>query len=306
MKIQIKPFYFAIFMFVFSACEQDATVEPPKYDKKPFIVSLISPESQDIFAEIKYTQPYFGQQTLQDECILDAHVRIIDLTDPDTSEMPLQNSIGIYKTTQFEIKVVENHVYKLEVKTSNGRIFSALTTVPPKADLSQFKITYLKVGQPILDSSGKGPGGPGGPGVFYERNPFTLDYYYKGGLNKKFYMNMQFEAEMQNASNEILPVELVNRGNNDFYRSNDMGQIRVFLNRDFNSGFGVNGPWEVSRISGTVYTVDEAYKNYYLSQDNNSSGDFFSEPILMISNWSEGSIGFFGSYNFIKGTIYTK
>ncbi len=298
--------YYVLFTLFITACEQDTSLDPPKYDKKPFIVSLLCPESQDIFAEIKYTKPYFGPQSMQDEYLLDARVRLIDLTSPDTAEMLLQNSIGIYKTTQSEIKILENHEYCLEVQTSNGMVYVANSKVPPKADLSKFKVSYLNVGAPILDSSGRGPGGPGGPGVVYERNPFTLEYYYNGNLAEKVYLNPQLEAQMQNSNGEILPVELMNRGENEFYESNSNGQIRVFLNRDFNSGFGLNGPWDVSSISGTVYTVDEAYKNYYISQNNDLDLNFFSEPVLMISNWSEGAIGFFGSYNFVTGIVYKK
>ena len=111
---------------------------------------------------------------------------------------------------------------------------------------------------------------------------------------------------MENSNGQILPVEIVSRGENEFYGVNSEGKIRVYSNRDFNSGFGVNGPWEVKQIAGYIYTVDGPYRNFYVSQNNDLSGDFFSEPTIMISNWSEGAIGFFGSYNFINGTIYKK
>jgi len=297
---------FILFVIGFVSCEQDTNVEPPKYIKKPNINCFLCPESSDIFAELKFTKPYFGVQTNGDEYILDAHVSLIDLTDPDTSELILQNGSGIYKTTQTEIKIVENHHYLLVVKLSTGKVYYAESIVPPKLDMSKFYVSYLKVGTPILDSSGRGPGGPGGPGVVYERNPFTLEYYYTGYLNKKFYINPQFEAVMENSNGQFLPVEIVSRGDNEFYGVNSEGKIRVYSNRDFNSGFGLNGPWNVNEISGYVYTVDESYKNFYVSQNNDLSDGFFSEPTIMISNWSEGAIGFFGSYNFVSGVIYKK
>lgn len=175
---------------------------------------------------------------------------------------------------------------------------------PPKLDLSLVKFTYMKVGSPVIDSNGRGPGGPGGT---YERNPFTIEYYYNGNLSKDFFINPQFEAEMINSNGQTIPVEIMGRGNNDFYQGNAENSIHIYSNRDFNSGFGINGPFEVNSIAGTLYSVDLPYKNFYVSQGNaNYADNMFNEPMMMISNWSKGAIGFFGSYNFVYGEVYRK
>lgn len=297
-------YIFIVFITMgFYGCDQDTDLAPPKYEKKPSINCFLCPESPNIYAELRYTKPYFGVQTNDEDYILDAKVMLYDLTNSDSAELVLSNATGIYKASQNDIKIVENHNYLLKVKLPGGKQYFAQSTVPAKADLSKFSISYMKVGFPILDSNNRGPGGPG---ALYERNLFTLEYYYLGNLDKNVFLNTKFEAEMINKNSQILSVEMMNRGENEFYQINSEGKLRIFYNREFNSGFGVDGPWEVNRIDGTVYTVDAGYKNYYVSQNNNGKGDFFSEPIIMISNWSTGAIGFFGSYNFITGEIYKK
>jgi len=303
MKNILKYLYFVLIVIGFVGCEQDTELDPPKYEKKPSINCFLCPESPNIYAELCYTKPYFGVQNNENDYILDAKVYLFDLTNLDSSELILSSATGIYKSTQNDIQIVENHQYLLKVVLPGGKVYFAKSTVPAKADLSKFSISYMKVGAPILDSNNMGPGGPG---LYYERNPFTVEYYYNSLIQDNFYLNTKFEAEMINKNSQILSVEMMNKGENDFYQSNSEGKVRIYYNRDFNSGFGTDGPWEVNRISGTVYTVDAAYKNFYISQDNGQYAGLFKEPIIMISNWSTGAIGFFGSYNYTTGEIYKK
>jgi hypothetical protein len=291
-------------LVVVTGCETDTDVEPPKFVKKPSINCFLCPEDQNIYAELCYTSPYFGVLPDTDDYILDANVKLFDLTESDSAVLFLSNSSGVYKTTQNQIKIKENHQYELVVETSDGKVHKAQSIVPPKLDLSQVKFTYLKVGAPILDSNGRGGGGPGGT---YEKNPFTVEFYYTGALSKDFFINPQFEAEMINKSKQIIPVEMMGRGKEDFYQGTAENSIRVYSNREFNSGFGIDGPFEVNSIGGTLYSVDLAYRNFYISQGNaNYSDNIFNEPLMMISNWSKDAIGFFGSYNFVTGEVYRK
>lgn len=303
MRNVFKIFSLICLLAVFTGCETDTDVEPPKFVKKPSINCFLCPEDQNIYAELCYTSPYFGVLAETEDYILDAQVKLYDLTEPDSAVMYLSGAYGVYKTTQNDILIKENHEYQLVVTTSDGKVHRAISTVPPKLDISKLKFTYIKVGTPTLDSNQRGPGGPGGT---YERNPFAIEYYYNGALGKDFYINPQFEAEMINGSNQTIPVELMGRGNSDFYQGNAENSIRVYSNREFNSGFGIFGPFEVNSISGTLYSVDLPYRNFYISQGNANYTDMFSEPLMMISNWTKGAIGFFGSYNYVTGEVYRK
>ncbi len=299
---KILGLYFVLFYA--TGCEMETNVEPPKFVKKPSINCFLCPEDQNIYAELCYTSPYFGVQSNVDDYILDANVKLYDLTEADSAILILSSASGVYKTTQNDIKIKENHVYELVVITSDGNVYKAQSTVPPKLDLSQIKFTYMRVGAPILDSNDVGPGGPGGT---YERNPFAIEYYYKGSLGKDFFINPQFGAEMINANGQTIPIEIIGNGTADFYKGNVENSIRVYSNRDFISGFGVYGTFEINAISGTLFSVDLPYKNYYISQDNaNYANSMFNEPLMMITNWSKGAIGFFGSYNFVSGEVYRK
>ena len=51
--------------------------------------------------------------------------------------------------------------------------------------------------------------------------------------------------------------------------------------------------------------MDKAYAEFYKTQEfYGSDPSPFSEPLILSSNFSEGAIGVFGSYDFEKGPIF--
>ncbi|MCX8482235.1 MAG: DUF4249 family protein [Crocinitomicaceae bacterium] len=307
MKLKLALFLNILVAILFVGCETDSTVAPPPYEKKPVIMSLITPQSNQISAQLSYTKPYFGKQTYDFEYITDAKVFVIDLSNNDSLELRLTDpNKGIYEVMNTKFSLDAGKMFKMNVELANGKSYHAFTTIPPSPDMTKLKASYISIGKPKVETNG------GGPGFVYETNPFLLNLEYTGVLGENFYFSPQLVATMVNDSLQFpydsLDVEIAFRRNDEILKGNAENMVKMNYNRNFESGFNIPGPFKVKSIWGSLYTMDKPYKDYYMNQlNNNGIGNSpFSEPSILISNFSEGAIGIFGSYDFTTGVIYRR
>lgn len=312
MKSKVILFLNIFIAVFFAGCETDSEVAPPPYEKKPVIMSIITPQSKEISAQLSYTKPYFGKQTYDFEYIVDATVYVVDISSNDSLELRLTDPMsGIYTVTNNKFILSAGKTIKMIVQLANGKSYHAFTTIPPSPDISKLRATYMSIGAPSLETSKGGRRNPP-PGLVYEINPFLLNLEYTGNLGQDFYFSPQLVATMVNDSLQFpydsLDVEIAFKRNDEILKGNQENVVKMYYNRSFNSGFNIPGPFKVKSIWGSLYTMDKPYKDYYMNQLNNmrNGNSPFSEPSILISNFSEGAIGIFGSYDFTTGVIYRR
>jgi len=279
-----------------SSCEKTASVEPPVFVKKPVIVCLISPKSEYIFAQLSYTKPYWGATAnVPNEYILDANVELVDLTDLKSIKLSLFSSNGIYRADTTSFHITSLHIYKIIVTLPNGRVYYATSQVPPKPDLSKLKLTFHEFG--ISNEIGVGP-----TGGIYSETPLLQNFQYTGNLNTNFYASMQVIDSIENKFQIGQEVVFSQDVNSSIVQGSNSGVINIFNNQ---SVFSEYAPLKLISVQGAFYTMDKAYSEFYKTQEFYSSDPSpFSEPLILSTNFSDGAIGVFGSYDFEKGVIY--
>lgn len=280
---------------VLSSCEQDAEVDPPKFVMKPVITCLMTPKSNFVEAKLNYTRPYYGDQTNSTvEHITDAVLVLEDLNlgSKDTFS---HTGMGLYQLLLKNVMLISNHKYELRVIMKDGQVHKAQSTVPPPADFANLTVNYATQGKEYEETDPWG-------GPTYTVHPVTIEFSYKG-LNQGFYVSPQLEGAAKNLLGQEAQFELYF---NEETQEGLGNKPIVFFNRTyFYSGFGLNGPFKLSELRGTIYTMDKAYRDLYLVQWQDDENPF-QEPILYNSNFSEGAIGVFGSYDFSTGSVELK
>lgn len=278
-----------------SSCEQDAEVDPPKFVKKPVITCLMTPKSNFVEAKLNYTRPYYGDQTNTTiEHITDAVLVLEDLN-LGTKDTFSHTGLGLYQLLLKNVMLISNHKYELRVIMKDGQVHKAQSTVPPPADFANLTVNYATQGKEYEETDPWG-------GPTYTVHPVTIEFNYKG-LDQGFYVSPQLEGAAKNLLGQETQFELYF---NEETQEGMGSKPIVFFNRTyFYSGFGLNGPFKLSELRGTIYTMDKAYRDLYLVQWQDDENPF-QEPILYNSNFSEGAIGVFGSYDFSTGSVELK
>lgn len=293
----MKKYAFVIIVAVISSllfisCEQDALVDPPPFEKKPAIMCLMTPQSDVIEASLVYTKPYYGLQKDEMEYISDALVTITEESSGITDTMN-NYAPGMYSMSVGRITLKVKNWYKMRVVLPNGKEFSARSRVPPKATVEDFKIASVKMGKPYEDLSGGGWGS-------YIVNPFAIEFLYDLG-DPDFYVSPQLEGKAKNAMGEEIEVRISFA--DEILPGESNKPTSFFTQSEFYSGFGIEGPFKINTFFGAIYTMDEAYRNYYRMQMLQFEDDPFSEPVLFSNNFSEGALGVFGCYDFVQSTF---
>jgi hypothetical protein len=66
----MKTLRAVVFLWVFvgllTSCERDAEVEPPKFERKPVIMCLMTPQMPYAEVQVTYTKPYYGKRKWDD------------------------------------------------------------------------------------------------------------------------------------------------------------------------------------------------------------------------------------------------
>ncbi len=280
-------------IIMLSSCERDAEVDPPKFVKKPVITCLMTPKSNFVEAQLTYTRPYFGNQNNNVvEHITDA-VLILEDLNLSTKDTFSHTGLGLYQLLLKNVALIAYHKYELRVLMKDGKIHKAHSTIPPAADFANLKVSYAIQGKEYQETDPWG-------GITYTVHPVTIEFNYLG-LDEGFYVSPQLEGSAKNNLGQETQFEL-------FFpeeMKEGLGKNKpvVFFNRTFYySGLGVFGPFKLSELRGAIYTMDKAYRDLYLVQWQDD-GNPFQEPILYNSNFSEGAIGIFGSYDFVMGSV---
>ena len=288
----------SLFTLIISSCERTALVEPPVFVKKPVIMCLISPKSEYIYAQLSYTKPYWGVSANQpDEYILDAQVELVDLTVANSIKLSLNSTNGVYRADTTSFQITSLHSYKIIVTLANGKVYYATSPVPPKPDLSKLKMTYYE----FVTSNDICSGPTGG---MYSETPLLQNFQYTGNLSTNFYASMQVVDSIENKFQIAQEVVFKQDVNSSIIQGSNSGVINIFNNQ---SVFAEDAPLKLISVQGAFYTMDKAYAEFYKTQEFYAGGadpSPFSEPLVLSTNFSDGAIGVFGSYDFEKGSIY--
>ncbi len=298
-KLMKNIFILCAVIFIYS-CENSATVEPPPFEKKPVITCLISPKSEFILANLSYTQPYWGSNNNnQFEYILDAKVTIYDLTTGVSSKMDLDGITGVYKADTNTVHIISLHTYKLEVQLSNGKIYTANSTVPPRPEIGKLKlIDHLFSASEFIYSDNS-------TGFSYYTTPISMKLGYTGNLGRGFYISLQLIDSIENGTGEFLDMQFSQPLEKEIIQGNSTNNLEIFMRNEFNF---FNNPFSLKSVYGSIYTMDKAYAEFYKTQEFFVGADPspFNEPIIPPTNFSEGALGIFGSYDFEKGVFYQR
>ncbi|MCL9980688.1 MAG: DUF4249 domain-containing protein [Bacteroidia bacterium] len=281
-----------VFVGLLTSCERDAEVDPPKFERKPVIMCLMTPQMPYAEVQITYTKPYYGKRKWDDtaETVKGCAVVMTDLSGK-ISDTFYSTGSGLYRLDFNRIVLVPKLTYELSVTMPDGKVFKAQSTVPPRADFTKARISYFEMREPEDQ---------GGMGWDYTTIPYTLEFEYKG-LDERFYVSPQLEASFLDSAKNYFPVELyfqeiMKQGNNTDFMP------KMLTRSSFYAGWGNEPPFTLQQFEGAIYTMDKAYRNYYLSQFQYDATPF-NEPTLFMSNFSEGSLGVFGCYDFAEGTL---
>lgn len=289
-----------ILVLFLGSCENNATVDPPPFEKKAVIISLITPLDDSVRALLTYTQPYYGVEFgyQQVEFVLGATITVVDLTDPSKAPLTLKyKDFGVYSESSQNLPILSGHDYRMDVTSANGDKYYAITHVPPAADLTKFKINFLETKDDISSSN------------YYNSATLTLNMDYTGFLDEKYFISPVLQSRILNDNNDSFDVDILFEDR--FFQGEGNKPINFLVQQEFVkqswSGMQANGPWTNQSISGTIYTCDLALKNYNLTENNaNNFPGFFTEPQPLLWNFKGGALGVFGGYNFVQGVIWKK
>jgi len=286
LKNYLQKLSILLLLLNFTSCEQDAEVNPPVFEKKPVIMCLITPQSNLIQAELSYTRPYYGEQTYDRDFIDDALVVIknVGTGDKDTLKHLFD---GNYEISPKNIQILNDTRYELIVRLSNGRTYTAATTTPPQADLDKLKVSYFDLEGTREDEWGE------------QVNDYTLEFTYEG-LKDGFFVSPQMFGVFIDKFGQELEIEAFFK--EAILPSDASGNAKFFQRDYFYSGWGIEPPFSIEKYKGSVYTMDKAYRDFYNVRFQDD-GNPFAEPVLFLSNFSEGALGVFGSYDFDKGEV---
>lgn len=286
LKYYLQKLSILLLVLSINSCEQDAEVDPPVFEKKPVIMCLITPQSNFIQAELSFTRPYYGEQTYDRDFIEDALVVIRNMeTENKDTLKHLFN--GIYEIFPNNIQILNDTRYELMVKLSNGETYTAVTTTPPKADLDNLKVSYFELQETREDEWGE------------QINDYTLEFTYEG-LKEGFFVSPQMFGVFIDKFGQELEIEAFFK--EPILPSDASGKAKFFNRHYFYSGWGIEPPFSIEKYKGAVYTMDKAYRDFYNVRFQDD-GNPFAEPVLFLSNFSEGALGVFGSYDFDKGEV---
>jgi hypothetical protein len=286
----------AILVICMASCEQDALVTPPKYNPKPAIMCLMSPQFEYVEASIFLTQPYFGKQQDYPTPVSDALLILTDLT--KNSHDTLKNvEPGIYRLLLGKVTLTPLNVYQLSVKLKSGETFFAKAQVPPKPEFEKFNVDLVKMGTPYKDLNSIGWGGD----AFL--NPYIVEFSYSLP-ESGFYVSPQFEGQAYDAMGNIMSLRMAFA--DEILPANPSKRVTFFTQSEFYSGFGIDGPFNMETFEGALYTMDKGYRDFYLMQQRQETDNPFAEPVLFSTNFSPGALGVFGCYDFVKGTAQYK
>jgi hypothetical protein len=281
---------FGLSSLLFMGCEQDANVVPPAFVKRPFIMCLMTMRSPEIKASVAYTKPYYGE--IQDEFEWEEHaVLVLKDISANLEDTFVSLSGGQYSLYPVKVKLKEENTYRLTVYLPDGTVHTAESTIPPKAKIENLKATFLEIGKPYLESENSGSGWA------YYLNPLTVELTYSG-IKDGYFVSPHLEALTYNDSGDNMQVELYFKEPIKLVEN----EVVKFLHRSEFYSFNPKAPFKINEFFGSVYTMDKAYKNFYISQFQ-MDGDPFQEPTTFLSNFSAGALGVFGSYDFDQGTV---
>jgi len=281
---------FCLSTLLFIGCEQDANVDPPAFVKRPFIMCLMTMRSPEIKASVAYTKPYYGEIKDDFEWEENAILVLRDIS-ANVEDTFVSLSGGQYSLYPVKVKLKEENTYRLTVYLPDGTVHTAESTIPPKAKIENLKATFVEIGKPYEEADNSGGGWS------YYLNPLTVELTYKD-IKDGYFVSPHMEALPYNDSGDNMQVELYFT---EPIKLAENGVVK-FLHRTEFYSFNPRAPFKINEFFGSVYTMDKAYRNFYISQFQ-MEGDPFQEPTIFLSNFSAGALGVFGSYDFDQGTV---
>jgi len=285
-KYIVQQLIIILTVLSFASCEQEAAVDPPVFEKKPVIMCLITPQSNFIQADLSYTRPYYGERTYDKDFIDNALVIIKNMGTGDMDTLKhLFN--GNYEVLPKNLQVLNDTKYELLVRLTNGETFTATTITPPKAELNKLKITYFDLQDSREDEWGE------------QVNDYSLEFTYEG-LKEGFFVSPQMYGVFNDKNGQEYEIEAFFK--EPMLSADASGNAKFFIRDYFYSGWGIDPPFTIEKYKGAVYTMDKPYRDFYNVRFQDD-GNPFAEPVLFLSNLSEGALGVFGSYDFDQGEV---
>jgi len=267
----------------FTACTKDATVKLPDTAPKPVLVCFVSPEDPFIRVKLTNSVPLYSSSTKNYPFdIKDAEVMISNgIT---SAQVPwYKDSVGyLLSTSLFSIKPGTS--YTLQVKIPDGRVLSAVTTVPvedfPAIDFSLIRQT--------VDSGDFGIS-------------FSFDYTMKWkdvAGSKNYYRGVIYNLYADSS----LGADTTVQQSTEFFETDegrDGGEIR--LNGQGYLFYSPSSPIPAigSNFIGYLMLGNRDYYLYHKDLFLDMGDNPFSEAKINFSNIA-GGIGCFGAYRMAK------
>lgn len=289
-KMKIVMGYLLAMGLLLQGCyEQSAQVDLPTYNKRTAIKCYLSPKDPNITVELTFTLPYFGPQSQQIPRVGDAKVELSDVNTGKSVVLPFDSSVMLYRVKAFALPIVNEHEYRLDVTMKDGTLHSSKTTIPKALKEEDLKLGSFNIGK-LQDTDFGG-----------QEISINLELLSANSRTGYFY-SPQFDLVMEDRNGDFYGNTMYFSGmgieegkTNDTlrYLYND----RIFIQSPM-GGLAAD-PMILKEVVGTYWVMDQGYKENYL-REMSISDNPFAEPVLVYSNWSNGAIGAFGSYDWLE------
>jgi hypothetical protein len=277
-KTYIKWIYKFLFLaLIASACEQNITLDLPKYDEKVAVYCILSPNTiPKMYLNLSKSYYNYGDTTDKHHFIKTARVIITDQTKNVADTLKLDSSMQGFGFTWFyqgkHPCIAGNH-YIANI-LYNGKIINAETTISFPVNIDH--VTYKKIAE-------------FGPSIapMFEIHAFFNDM---PGVANNY--NIKCEGSPTNSSS-----------NNFFISDLGLNGKQMEIISEYQPSSNIPDSFRVYLYLGTSSETTGNYFNDISTQSYNGS-DPFAEPVIIRSNIN-GGLGVFGSiaysqYFFLK------
>ena len=261
-----------------SSCVKDADIELPNADPMLVVSSFISPQDSLVQVAVSLSSPLYSNHIASTKFTPLLNASVIINNGVNDYHLEYNNKLERYVMDTVKLKIVAGTTYYLYVRSPEGKLASAITTVPVKNTSLQYAVAKDPVDATkyTLQASWKDPAA-------------TTDYYIFDVRYTSFFLYTGYSSIFGPFTDTIKTWD----GGTYYVKDNQNNGGAFNRNETF-----IYNPAKKDTVYTTLTTISEEYFDYQdkLNLAYQSMSTPFSEPVQMYTN-VKGGLGIFASYN---------